>query len=277
MNADVIRLLIGSKCRMEYNHSRKAGNRGDAWKHSVLLALADVLPATSDTFRYVESHSGAPVHELGPGGEWECGVGRFASNESCDCQYAAVARRWLALNRYPASWVMVVDRLAKRFPKVRATLSDLADSVAADYPPRGVHVPPNVDVDFRQADGYVVAASLEEADLVFLDPPFHPSADADWQKLAASCRSLAERGVPFVAWYPFFWPTRPQRFADITRCEAWEITWASCGAKPSQNLKGCGMLASPQLVPALESAAQELKRVSFCLDSAIRVRLSAAV
>jgi len=262
---------------MDYNHSRKAGNRGDVWKHSVLLALADSVGATSDTFQYVESHSGAPVHELGRNGEWKHGVGRFAGNESCDCQYAAVARSWLASNRYPASWVIVVDRLAKRFTRVRAVLADLADQVAAHYPPRGVLVPSNVVVDFKQADGYAVAASIEEADLVFLDPPFHPNANADWQKLARSCHSLAERGVPFVAWYPFYWPTRPQGFADIARCEAWELGWAPCGSKPSQNMKGCGMLASAQLVPALRSAERELKRVSSCLDSEIRVRYPAAV
>lgn len=263
---------------MQYNHSRKAGNQGDVWKHSVLLAIADSVVATSDMFQYVECHSGSPIYELTRGGEWERGVGRLARGGSCDCVYTTITKAWLEVNRYPASWVQVVDRLAKRFTRVRAVLADIAERVAADYPPPAdVPVPPNVTVEFRRADGYAVAESLEKADLVFLDPPFHPSADADWRKLAASCLSLSERNVPFVAWYPFYWHTRPQWFADTARCEAWEVAWAPCGLKPSQNLKGCGMLASAQLVPALQDAERELKRVSSCLGSEIRFRYPAAV
>src|SRR5688500_8261943 len=30
-------------CAMDYNHSRKAGNQGDVWKHAVLTAVADAI------------------------------------------------------------------------------------------------------------------------------------------------------------------------------------------------------------------------------------------
>jgi len=135
----------------------------------------------------------------------------------------------------------------------------------------------SVSVEFQQADGYTAATTSEKADLVFLDPPFHPDAETDWRKLAGSCLSLAERDVPFVAWYPFFWTTRPQWLVDTTRCEAWEVMWAPCGPKRSQNLKGCGMLASSQVVPGLQRAERELRRVSSCLGSEFRVRYPAAV
>lgn len=61
---------------MAYDHSRKAGNRDDVWKHAVLVALMDAITADSDSFRYVESHAGAPFHDLQPGGEWRHAAGR---------------------------------------------------------------------------------------------------------------------------------------------------------------------------------------------------------
>ena len=53
---------------MAYDHARKAGNRGDVWKHAVLVALTDAITTDSSSFRYVESHAGAPLHDLKPGG-----------------------------------------------------------------------------------------------------------------------------------------------------------------------------------------------------------------
>ena len=58
---------------MAYDHGTKAGNRGDVWKHAVLVSVADRLtPAT--TLRYMESHSGAPIHAPARTGEWKGGI-----------------------------------------------------------------------------------------------------------------------------------------------------------------------------------------------------------
>jgi 23S rRNA A2030 N6-methylase RlmJ len=168
---------------MEYDHSRKAGKPGDVWKHSVLLALANVLPATSDTFRYVDTHCGAPVHDLGRAEEWERGVGRFARNEAGDCQYADVTSNWLASDRYPASWVLVVESTCDSVRPRRRSRRRVPAAWCACPSERRRR-------DFRQTDGYVVAANLAKADLVFLDPPFHPSASAKPANTCCSRRRL---------------------------------------------------------------------------------------
>lgn len=246
------------------------------WKHAVLVALADSIGSSTGAV-YVESHCGAPVHQLARGGEWERGVGRLVGKK-CDSMYMTVAASWLQQHLYPASWVIVVNRLAGRLGNVKAILADISEEVAAAYHSLAeVGIPPNVSVEFHQADGFEIAAGAENADLIFMDPPFYPDAEMDWRKLADTCLHLAERNVPFVAWYPFHWPTRPQWLTDTTRCEAWEVAWAACGLKPSQNLKGCGMLASAHVAPALRNAEQELKRVSSCLGWEFRVRSPAAV
>ncbi len=44
-----------------YNHTDKAGNKADIWKHSILLQVANkIKPKT-----YFESHCGAPFHDKG--------------------------------------------------------------------------------------------------------------------------------------------------------------------------------------------------------------------
>src|SRR6056297_1992731 len=70
----VASFLKGSAIAMAYDHSRKAGNLGDIWKHAVLVSIAERIKAQND-FRYVESHSGAPIHNLTDGGEWRRGIG----------------------------------------------------------------------------------------------------------------------------------------------------------------------------------------------------------
>lgn len=258
---------------MAYTHSRKAGNRGDVWKHSVLVALADVMRGNGRPFRYVECHAGAPIHELSENGEWRGGV-RVMTTACGDSRYVAMTRDWLATKRYPASWVLVAHRLARRFQRVEIDLFDSSSHVTAQYGALGgdLHIPINVRWRFQEADGYVEAARLTSADLVFLDPPYSPNAQEDWRRLRHVCRTLMSRRIAFAAWYPFYWPTWPEKLRDSTTCEAWEVTWAPCGPKPSQNPKGCGMLVSPDLAPLLPRINTDIQAVASCMSWTMSIR-----
>lgn len=234
---------------MAYDHARKAGNRGDVWKHAVLVALTDAITADSGSFRYVESHAGGPLHDLKPVGEWRHGAGTVVDSAACDSRYAAIAREWLCTQQYPAGWVFAANRLARRFEHVDVKLFDTCGKVAERYRrPSAVLVPSNVCVKFEQQDGYAVAERLEaaDADFLFLDPPYSPAAK-DWKRVGEVCRTLSERKVTFAAWYPFCWPTQPRKLSDYTGCRRWEVAWAACGPKHSQNIKGCGVLVSADL------------------------------
>src|SRR4051794_32128615 len=68
--------LGGFRNIMPYNHSRKAGNQGDVWKHFLLLsALAETLRPGAK-YLYRESHAGASAHILPERGEWRRGIMR---------------------------------------------------------------------------------------------------------------------------------------------------------------------------------------------------------
>ena len=242
---------------MPYDHSRKAGNRGDVWKHFVLVALADAIPhgaEGSKSFRYVESHAGAPFHALSDKGEWRRGIATIAG---CDSRYTAIAREWLCARKYPAGWVFATARLARRFEHVEMTLFDTSDDVAQRYR-RQIRAPANVGVKFRQQDGYPGAEdrSVPCADFVFLDPPYSPDSKKDRRRVVRACQDLAIRGVMFAAWYPVFASGPPQELCNSTGCAGWEVVWPKNGLsvpnydidrKPVQELKGCGMLVSSTL------------------------------
>ena len=260
---------------MEYSHSRKAGNEGDVWKHAVLLALAGAMPV-GDNVIYVESHSGAPVHKLSAGGEWQRGVGRVVAEVACHSDYRKTTAPWLRRTEYPASWVLVANRLAGRAMTVDVRLADISKDVAQAYEvSKALPVAENVRISFTESDGFALAINVDSPSLVFLDPPFR-DREREWQLLAGTCMYLAEHGIPFLAWYPYSWPTFPDWIVETTKCETWEVLWAKCGAKPSQNLKGCGMLASGSVSALLHQAQSALKPLPACLGWELRVRRQTA-
>ena len=244
---------------MPYDHSRKAGNRGDVWKHFILVALADAIPPGADgskSFRYVESHAGAPLHSLDNNREWRSGVDTITGNASDASPYVTRAREWLRTQQYPAGWVFVAERLARRFKDVEVTLFDTSDAVAKHYRPQpDANIPANVKVRFRHQDGYSGAEELHAADVdfVFLDPPYHRQ---DWRRLGRICRTLGTRRVTLAAWYPVFASGPPQRLCDSTGYTGWEVVWPKKDSSapnydidrmPVQELKGCGILVSDTL------------------------------
>lgn len=259
----------------EYSHSRKAGNRGDVWKHAVLVAIARSVPPR-DVFIYVESHCGAPVHQLLRGGEWERGVGHLAKRQAYESNYWQSAQPWVTKGTYPASWVFAAMELASRCARVEVRLADTSDDVTAACHEQSVPLAPNVHLDFKRMNGFDLAVSVRHASLVFLDPPFSPDAGADWKQLARVCQALTRQGTPFVAWYPFTWPTRPQRLVDSTGCEAWEAAWAQCGPQRSQNLKGCGMLLSAVVAETLRPDRATLSALAIAMGWEFRIRRPAA-
>ena len=264
---------------MAYDHSRKAGNRGDVWKHAVLVALTDAIAADSDSFHYVESHAGAPFHDLKHGREWRHGAGTVAGSASCGSRYVDLAGEWLRTRQYPAGWVFAADRLARRFEHVDVKLFDMSDDVEERYQRlrlSELRLPSNVRVKFQRQDGYSAAERLEaaDADLVFLDPPYYPDSKKDWRRVHDVCRTLGERKLTFAAWYPFYWPTRPRRLTDDTGCRSWEVAWADRGPKPSQNIKGCGVLVSDDLA-ALPDVEDGLGKFAECIGWKFSVRFPA--
>ena len=262
---------------MAHDHARKAGNRGDVWKHFTLVAVVDRLVAT-DGFRYVDTHSGAPFYKLGQTGEWKRGIGKVL--DECGTLrshgYIEVAANLVKNRSYPSAWQFVADRLSRRCPRVEVVLTDTAAAVAAKYKESPLPgIPANVAVCFNQEDGYRHVELVSKTDLVLIDPPFNPNAAADWRRTRVACLSLLERHIPFLAWYPVFAHTNPAKLVAGTGCSGWEVIWARIGPRPSQNLKGCGLLVSPILNGILRATQPELETLASCLGGTFNARSDA--
>jgi 23S rRNA A2030 N6-methylase RlmJ len=257
---------------MPYDHSKNAGNRGDVWKHFALLTVVDRLPS-GEVLRYIDTHAGAPQYELVPGAEWEQGIGRVLEKRGAfrgHC-YVETAARWVAQARYPSSWRLVVDCAAARFRRIDLHLSDTARAVAADYedlPALGL--PQNVTVDFAATDGFARVEVIDGADLVLVDPPFSPHADADWRRLREVCVFLMAKGARFLAWYPIFSEIEPADLVAATGLSAFEVLWAPTTLGGHQELAGCGILASRECGDMLAVNTAQLERLASGLGGKFR-------
>jgi 23S rRNA (adenine2030-N6)-methyltransferase len=192
----------------DYSHRFHAGNVGDVWKHCALVEILRRAAEAEGSVRYVETHAGEGRYALGATGEWTEGIGRLWTVR--DLADGAVGR-YLALCRrivpgaerpesYPGSPVLaravLGDRGALRlWERDAAACERLRSNVAA--------------AEISCDDGLGALASVADATVVLVDPPW--TQKADWiavpDALIAAARALP--GACLVLWYPVKSLTRP--------------------------------------------------------------------
>ena len=99
-----------------YDHKRKAGNRGDVWKHFWLCELVARLAADrSGKVSVLDTHCGAGVYRQDETEGWAQGIGRFGKETLASLGlFGKTLRRHLAEGRYLGSWLLVAEILADR-------------------------------------------------------------------------------------------------------------------------------------------------------------------
>jgi 23S rRNA A2030 N6-methylase RlmJ len=102
----------------------------------------------------------------------------------------------------------------------------------------------------------------EDADFVFMDPPFSIDSRNDWRNMIDAAESLRERQVPFAIWYPCTRSGYPDDLVRQTGCTSVEVWWDTWEGPQSQTMRGCGMLISPELLPIVEAASNDLKAIA---------------
>ncbi|MDE0513006.1 MAG: 23S rRNA (adenine(2030)-N(6))-methyltransferase RlmJ [Gammaproteobacteria bacterium] len=258
---------MGNSHAKDYNHSEKAGNSGDVWKHFILTVLARNISLDSDSIHYVDCHAVAPVHDLSKGSEWQHGVKHLIDNATNDNAYMDIVKKYWP-EKYPSGWLIVANVLAERYKRVQVSLFDNSELVEGYYSDKDLcnlknrgYLPENVEVTFCKDDGFTRAADNKDKDLIFLDPPFFPDADKDWNSLTETCKELKCQDQSFAAWYPFS-GTKVRELLERTQCEAWQVSWPDC----ESNLKGCGILLSDSLATLVKGREQCLKDLTGSMD-----------
>lgn len=264
--------------RVSYQHSKKAGNKGDVWKHFILLEFVDRLLRENDdrscTFEYWETHCGEGCYLLGPHGEWRSDIGKILPAEGCLANrpyFRLLAARLAPNSVYPGSWRLVGNYVKNRKIPFKMYLFDTSENVAKTISSDQMKREIGLTVTFKQEDGFSALRSCGNPDLVLIDPPYKP-ARADWRRCKLAGLELNKKNTPFLIWYPVFWDTEPDRLVREVQSPGYEVIWASMGAKPSRNLKGCGMLAGGPTARVLEGARCQLRELAQALGGRLSVR-----
>ncbi len=191
-----------------YDHSEKAGNRGDLVKHAALLAAAAHLVARQpgDRFVYAESHAGAARHTLQADGAWLSGIGAFGRRVGAG---DTAAQRWPALNPYVRSALQRAPLAGLTYPGSHALLHRWL--TAAGVLPQmhlwdtDSHVCSDLRLRYRaeatvtvsRSDGYSGLGMLPFVDLALVDPP-----DFEPRRVAQAIAGLSIKESPFLCWLP---------------------------------------------------------------------------
>ncbi|MBT4052869.1 MAG: 23S rRNA (adenine(2030)-N(6))-methyltransferase RlmJ [Bacteroidetes Order II. Incertae sedis bacterium] len=203
----------------------------------------------------MDTHAGGGLYTLGEKGEWLKSAQRLnqilpnKSNHFLSSLNTGLSEG----TRYFGSWALAAKILTELGIEVSVKGYDIDPAVIRvarqNWSDLNESDVVNGTAEFVQGNGYDCDAftskgsggSAEVFDLVFVDPPY--SGGGDWSQVEEIGRQLIERGSPFLIWYPFFWATKPDHLTSRLGLPSYEMHWSKCGPKPSQNLKGCGVIA----------------------------------
>jgi 23S rRNA A2030 N6-methylase RlmJ len=235
-------------------HNRKAGNKGDVWKHFVLTAVVDALVTTKNadqSFSYVDTHCSLGTFSLVGTDEWKKGIGGFFDKDwkLADHPYFEIERRAYDQGKYLGSWTIVKELLRSHGLKGDLRLFDISDSVAKAL---------NGEAGYSQSSGFqAVLSGSRRPDLILCDPAYSEQRERDWRSIRDFASRCNGDNLAALIWYPVFVKEPP--LAAFAENVIAEVRWPCRGA--NQMMRGCGMIAlgpAGQVVRAIESDLLEV-------------------
>jgi 23S rRNA (adenine2030-N6)-methyltransferase len=222
---------------MNYRHAFHAGNFADVLKHVVLSLCCDRLGQKEKPYRYIDTHGGAGLYDLGGeeaqrSPEWRYGVARvLEAVPSAPESVREALAPWLAAisaanpdggrRFYPGSPLIAASlmragdrlRLAERH---EPTAEMLACAFAGDR---------RVKVEAR--DGFEALSAYlpppERRGLVLVDPPFEEGErerKKDFPRMINAARRALRRwpGGVYLFWRPLKYPDAVEAFDSELAC-----------------------------------------------------------
>jgi 23S rRNA A2030 N6-methylase RlmJ len=182
-------------------HNRKAGNKGDVWKHFILAAVVDSLLSRKNaekSFSYVDTHCSLGSFSLLGANEWKRGIGGLLDKDwsLADHPYFAIERGAYAGETYFGSWMIVQELLRSHRMEGDLRLFDVSESVAdalKDEP------------GFSHSNGFrAVLSDSRRPDLTLCDPAYSEHGVQDWRSIRALASKCIEDDLAALIWYPVF-------------------------------------------------------------------------
>lgn len=225
-----------------YDHSRKAGNRADVWKHFWLCEVVRRLrPNHSGHLSILDTHCGAGLFHRADTEEWDRGIGSFDQNELASLgAYGQIVAPHLANSQYPGSWLLAATILAEKQLDFTILGCDISPTVEDAFQANAARFGFAPRCRFIRGNGYAVAAERKPYSLVFLDPPYSPDPDEDWQALGRLIPALQNPTDVVAVWYPIDDGSESDRLIATWGLVAHEIVWGGPG------IAGCGLAVLPR-------------------------------
>jgi 23S rRNA (adenine2030-N6)-methyltransferase len=278
---------------MNYRHAYHAGNFADVFKHALLCNILGYLLRKETGFRYLDTHAGIGLYDLGAGeaektGEWRNGIGRLIGTQ-LPAAVAPLLAPYLAGVRaaqrtsdaefgfYPGSpWLA----RAMARPQDRLTLVEKHPADAATLKRRFAR---DERVATVALDGWTALNAYvpprERRGLVLVDPPFEePDEFARMTSGLAKAHAKWPGGI-YALWYPIKDPGRIEHFAaglvetGIRRILRLEL-FVHAADDPSR-LNGCGLIVVNPPFTLAEEAGVLLPYLAELLVQRGRPRWSA--
>ncbi len=199
---------------MNYRHAFHAGNFADVFKHALLTRILLYLGRKPSPFRYLDTHSGLGLYDLGGdearrGGEWQDGIGRIDPGSMPEPARVLLAPYLDALGpRDPAGR----PSLYPGSPLLALTLSRPQDRlIFCELHPAGAEgLRRNVGKSARAKviaiDGYTALNAYvpppERRGLVLVDPPFEARDEFDAMLEGLGAASRKWPTGTYALWYP---------------------------------------------------------------------------
>ena len=248
-------------------HNRKAGNKGDVWKHFVLAAVADALLAgrsSGQSFSYVDTHCSHGSFSLAGGDEWKKGIGVFYNRDwrLADHPYFEIERRASELGRYLGSWMIVRELLRSHGLNGDLRLFDISPLVAEAL---------KDEAGFSQSSGFqAVLSGSRRPDLILCDPAYSEQREQDWRSIQDFATKCSGNDLAALIWYPVFVKEPP--LAAFAENVIAEVRWPCRGA--NQMMRGCGMIALGPAGQIVRAAESDLAEVAEALGGSVTLRLA---
>jgi len=234
---------------LNYRHSYHAGNIADVFKHHVLTLVLDALHRKDTPFCVIDSHAGAGIYQLEPGGEHEQGITQLWSERGA----------WPALSRY-------FDVVARFNPNGRLRLYPGSPLIIRDYlrvqdravllelhPQEHAALEGNLRGSTGVAVHHVNAWSglrafvppQENRGLLLVDPPYEEPDDFKSITAALQYGMRHWRNGIYLAWYPIK-ARRPvdafHRAVARLKAPAHAIEFITLPMNMERRLNGSGLL-----------------------------------
>ena len=192
---------------LSYRHGYHAGGFADLLKHAVLSLIIDYLKHKPAPIRYIDTHAGAGIYNIG--GEMAAKTGEFAQGvgslefDDFPAQlqvYGDLIESYLSQERYPGSPLITADLLRpqdelKLFELHSTEVPRLQELFARD---RRIRVSPT-----NGFLGLPLLLPVQRARaLVLIDPPYELAADYTDAVTSLKAAYLRMSNGVFTLWYP---------------------------------------------------------------------------